>query len=65
MVPILTTYVLRALECSVTNAGYNGVGVYSVILGPRNESVGVCDITMNDRNRRVSVRCEFLLEAKR
>ena len=45
-------------------AGSNGVGIYNVILDPRNGSVGVCDIAMNGRNRCISVRCEFLLEVK-
>ena len=45
-------------------AGNNGVSVCNAIPHPRNVTVGVCDVTMNGRNGRISARCEFLLEAE-
>jgi len=61
---VLTTRVLRAIQGFTIAVGKIRVGIYNVIPDPRNGSVGVCDIGMNGRNRRIGVCREFLLETE-
>jgi len=62
--PIPTIRILKALQRSTIAVGNNGAGTHNVVSGPRNESVGVCDIVMDGRTSCIRVYSKLLLEAE-